>query len=68
MHEHVDPEWEKRKYEPSTLTFKDQYTPGHVRLVRVRDADTMLKALADSRADADAAAAEKNSPSKGPTG
>ena len=35
------------------MTFKDKYTPGHVRLVRVRDADTLLQALADSVMDKD---------------
>lgn len=44
--EEVDIEWEKRKLAPSTVTFKDQYTPGHVRLVRVRDAETLLAQLA----------------------
>ena len=51
--EEVDVEWEKRKLAPSTVTFKDKYTPGHVRLVRVRDADTLLQALADSVMDKD---------------
>ena len=46
--EEVDIEWEKRKLAPSTVTFKDRYTPGHVRLVRVRDADALLAALAQS--------------------
>ena len=54
VEEEVDVEWEKRKLAPSTVTFKDKYTPGHVRLVRVRDADALLKALADSMTDAPA--------------
>jgi hypothetical protein len=53
VEEEVDLEWEKRKLAPSTVTFKDKYTPGHVRLVRVRDADTLLQALADSVMDKD---------------
>ena len=53
VEEEVDVEWEKRKLAPSTVTFKDKYTPGHVRLVRVRDADTLLQALADSVMDKD---------------
>lgn len=37
VEEEVDPEWERRKLEPSGVHFKDRWTPGHVRLARVRD-------------------------------
>jgi len=45
----ADPEWEKRKLEPSCATFKDKYTRGKVRTVRVRDADALLASLAQAR-------------------
>ena len=41
-HEEVDIEWERRKLAPSCTTFKDKYTRGQVRTVRVRDADMLL--------------------------
>ena len=36
---------ERRKLAPSCTTFKDKYTRGQVRTVRVRDADMLLKQI-----------------------
>ncbi|KAJ1461207.1 hypothetical protein M885DRAFT_508072 [Pelagophyceae sp. CCMP2097] len=58
--EKQDAEWDARKYLSSSTTFKDQFTTGHVRLMRVRDADAVLRALAESESDDDATAESKD--------
>ena len=52
-HEEVDIEWERRKLAPSCTTFKDKYTRGQVRTVRVRDADMLLEQIEQARKDAE---------------
>ena len=38
---------------PSCTTFKDKYTRGQVRTVRVRDADMLLEQIEQARKDAE---------------
>lgn len=43
-----DTEWERRKVETSCLHYKDKWTPGHVRLSRIRDEARFLASMHDS--------------------